>query len=148
MTTLISIATIHRPATEVVATYFDWTRDLLWRPAVRRMTVHPSGPAEEGQRIVEELRTCGLTFVTPTRVDSVHPCRVMFSGGSDQLTIRGWREVEPAGPDRCRVKQVVDVELRGPLRILTPALRVAYRRTMRADLSGLARLLEDSVVAR
>jgi hypothetical protein len=148
MTTLTTIATIHRPAAEVVPTYFDWTRDPLWRPAVRRTSVHPSGPAEKGQRVVEQLRTCGLTFVAPTRIDSVHPCRVLWSGGSSRLTIRGWREVEAAGHDRCRVKQVVDVELRGALRLLTPALCTAYRRTMRSDLSALARLLEDSVGAR
>lgn len=146
MPTLTTIVTIHRPADEVASTFFDWTRDPWWRPAVRRMSVDPSGPAVPGQQVVEELRFVGLSFVTATRIDSVHPRRVVWSGGSRRLVIRGWRELEAAGPDQCRVKQVVDVELRGPLRLLTPALSPAYRSTMRADLAGLGRLLEGSVV--
>lgn len=123
-------------------TFFDWSQDPSWRPAVRRITVHPTGPAVTGQRILEELRLAGLTFTTPTQVESVHPYRVTWSGGNSQVKIRGWREIEPIGTSACRLKQVIDVELRGALRVTTPLLAPLYRRQMRIDLDLLVRDLE------
>lgn len=123
-------------------TFFDWSQDPSWRTSVRRITVHPSGPAVVGQRILEELNLAGRTFITPTQIESVHPYRVTWAGGNAQLSIRGWREIEPVGTSACRLKQVIDVDLRGALRLLTPLLALLYRRQMRADLSLLLRDLE------
>jgi hypothetical protein len=139
---------IHGPSAEVAAVFFDWTRDREWRPGVRRMEVHPSGPAIVGQRIVEELRFLGSTYVTPTHVDAVHPQRVLWSGGSAQLAIRGWRDVDPTGPESCRVTSVLDIELQGAMRALTPLMAPIYARIAKRDLERLRRLLESRVTAR
>lgn len=143
MPTLTHIVTVNRPSHVAMEIFFDWSQDTLWRPAVRRITVHPSGPAVQEQRILEELQLAGLTFVTPTRIESVHPYRVTWSGGNDHLTIRGWREIEPVGTSACRLKELVDVELRGGLRLLTPLLAPLYRRQMRAELARLVCELES-----
>jgi hypothetical protein len=147
MPTLTQIVTARCSSHVAMEVFFDWSSDSLWRPSVRRMTVHPAGPAVVGQRIVEELRFAGLTFITPTRVDAAHPYRITWSGGNDQLTIRGWREIEPTGSDQCRLKEVVDVRLRAAMRPLTPLLTPAYRRTMRIELENLARHLTAATVA-
>lgn len=146
MPTLTHIVTVNRPPHLAMETFFDWSQDPSWRPAVRRMTVHPTGPAVVGQRILEELRFAGMTFITPTQVESVHPYRVTWAGGNGQLTIRGWREIEPAGTGACRLKELVDVRLQGPLRPLTPLLAPAYRRLMRTELDLLVRELESTPV--
>lgn len=146
MPTLTHVVTVQCPAPTAWELFFDWGRDPGWRTSVRRMTVHPSGPAVEGQRIVEELRFVGLTFITPTRIEAVHPYRVTWSGSNDQLEIRGWREIEPAGPESCRLTEVVDVRLLGALRPLTPLLAPLYRRTMRREMTQLARQLEGVTV--
>lgn len=143
MPTLTHIVSVNRPPHVAMETFFDWSQDTSWRPAVTRMTVHPSGPATVGQRILEELKVAGLSFVTPTRIDSVHPYRVTWSGGSSTMTIRGWREIEPAGSDGCRLKELIDVELRGSLRLLTPVLTPMYRRVMRTELDQLVQELES-----
>lgn len=143
MPTLTHIVSVNRPSHVAMETFFNWSQDTVWRPAVRRITVHPSGPAVLGQHILEELRLAGLTFTTPTRIESVHPYRVTWAGGTAQLTIRGWREIEPVGTSACRLKEVVDVELRGKLRTLTPLLTPMYRRQMRIELDRLVRELES-----
>lgn len=148
MTLLTHTIDIARPSAEVTPTYFDWTRDREWRSAVRRITVHPSGPAEIGQRIVEELRFLGSTYVTPTHVDAVHPQRVLWSGHSTQLTIRGWRDVEPTGPESCRVTSVVDIELLGAMAWATPLMAPLYARIVRRDLERLRRLVESRAFVR
>jgi hypothetical protein len=144
MTLLTHTTDLDLPAAMVADTFFDWTRDRAWRPGVRRMTVHPAGPAVEGQRIVEELRFLGSTYVTPTRIDATHPQRVLWSGGSAQLTIRGWRDLEPTGPGSCRVTSVVDVRLLGPLAWLTPLMAPLYARVARRDLGRLRQAVQAS----
>lgn len=146
MPIMTHIVTTTCPPDVATDVFFDWSRDALWRPAVRRMTVHPAGPAVVGQRIVEELRLAGLTFLTPTWIESVHPCRVTWAGTNDQLMIRGWRQVEETGSGGCRLTEVVDVRLRGALRPLTPLLAPLYRRAMRIELQHLARHLETLVL--
>jgi hypothetical protein len=146
MPTMTHIVTTTCPPHLATEVFFDWSRDALWRPTVRRTTVHPAGPAVIGQRIVEELRLAGLTFLTPTRIESVHPCRVTWAGTTDQVAVRGWREVEETGSGGCRLAEVVDVRLRGALRPLTPLLAPLYRRAMRIELQRLVRHLESLVV--
>lgn len=144
--TMTQIVTVRCPPPAALELFFDWGRDPVWRSSVRRMTVHPAGPAVAGQRIVEELRFAALTFITPTRIESVHPLRVTWAGENAQLEIRGWREIELTGPDTCRLTELVDVRLRGALRPLTPLLAPLYRRTMRLELEQLARHLEGVTV--
>lgn len=146
MPTMTHVVTVRCPAPAARELFFDWGRDRSWRTSVQRMTVHPAGPAVEGQRIVEELRLAGLTFITPTRIESVHPHRVTWSGSNDQVEIRGWRQIEPAGSETCRLTEVVDVRLRGALRPLTPVLAPLYRRTMRCELARLTQELERVAV--
>lgn len=148
MALLTHTTDIARPSADVTPVYFDWTRDREWRSAVRRITVHPSGPAERGQRIVEELRFLGSTYVTPTRVDAVHPQRVLWSGRSPQLSVRGWRDVEPTGPGSCRVTSVVDVQLLGAMAWATPLMAPSYARVVRRDLARLRSLLESRAFVR
>jgi hypothetical protein len=148
MPTMTQIATARCPSHAAMEVFFDWGRDPTWRTSVRRMTVHPAGPAVVGQRIIEELRFTGLTFVTPTRIESVRPNRITWAGGNGQLTISGWREIAADGPDACRLTEVVDIRLRGAMRPLTPLLAPLYRRTMRLELQNLTGQLEAAPVAR
>lgn len=144
-TTIESSVTVHRPA-EVVADFvLDWAHDHLWRSHVRRFTCTPPGPAVPGQRLIEELRFGGLTFVTPTVVESVtHTAAehsASYAGRTASIEVSGRRRVVAEAEHRCRVVTTTQLRAAGALRPFTPLLAPSYRRAAAADLLGLPAVL-------
>lgn len=121
----------------------DWGRDPAWRKQVRRMTVDPPGPAVVGQRVVERLRFAGLTFTTPTQITHVGKGRAGYRGAGPLFRLSGHREVAAVGEFHTRVQEVLDLQLKGPLRPLTWLVAACYRRLQEQDIDCLVRLLES-----
>ena len=143
LTTLESSVTVHRPAAAVAAFVLDWGNDHLWRSHVRRFTCSPPGRACVGQRLVEELRFAGLTFVTPTVIESVGELSASYAGGNATIEVTGRRAVVPLDEDRCEVRTTTRLRVGGLLRPFAPMLTPSYRRSDAADLRTLPGVLAD-----
>jgi hypothetical protein len=139
---LESSVTLDHPAASVGALLLDWGNDHLWRTHVRRVTCTPAGRAMEGQELVEELRFAGLTFVTPTVVESAGLLGATYTGGSSAISVTGTRNVVANATGGCVVHVITRLRVHGWLRLLAPLLVPAYRRTQDADLEQLARWID------
>ncbi len=147
VTTLESSVTVHQPASVVAAFVLDWGNDHLWRSHVHSFTCTPTGRAAVGQRLVEELRFAGLTFVTPTVVEAADDLSASYSGGSSSIEVSGRRVVVPKGTDRCEVRTTTRMRVGGLLRPFTPLLTPSYRRADAADLRALPGVLAATIGA-
>jgi hypothetical protein len=133
---------LDRPAGEVAELVLDWSRDGEWRAAVTRMDVEPAGRAVVGQRITEELRFGGRTYVTPTTITEAGELSASFAGGSATAAVVGRRTVVPDPDGGCSVVLEVDVRMTGLLAVLNPLLAPAYRRRLAAEADALAALAQ------
>lgn len=149
MTTIVSTR-IARAGTDAAAALFlDWSKDRGWRTRVRSMNVDQPGPARVDQRIEEELRFAGMTFITPTRIEWASPTAAGYAGGSATVTVAGSREVRAEPRGHVTLVATLEVTMHGAMRPLTPLLTPMYRRLQERDLDRLAVLLEgDAGVAR
>ena len=146
-TTLESSVTVHRPPSTVAAFVLDWGNDHLWRSHVRRFTCTPPGRAAVGQRLVEELCFAGLTFVTPTVVETVGELSASYAGGNASIDVTGVRVVVPLGDERCEVRTTTNLRVGGLLRPFVPLLTPSYRRADAGDLRALPTVLEALLLA-
>ncbi|SOE03829.1 SRPBCC family protein [Blastococcus haudaquaticus] len=140
----MSVERRHLPwsADEAAALVLDWSRDGEWRSAVRRMETEPAGPARVGQRITEELRFAGGTFVTPTTITAAEARSASFAGGNATAAVEGRRTVVPEADGGCTVVLEVDVRMTGPLAVLNPVLAPVYRRRLASEADALAALAQ------
>lgn len=141
-TILESSITVHRPAATVAAFVLDWGNDHLWRSHVRRFTCTPPGRAVTGQRLVEELRFAGLTFVTPTVIEAVGDLSASYAGGNAGIDVTGLRVVVPLDDARCEVRTTTRLRVGGVLRPFAPLLTPSYRRADATDLRALPGVLD------
>lgn len=141
-TILESSITVHQPAATVAAFVLDWGNDHLWRSHVRRFTCTPPGRAVDGQRLVEELRFAGLTFVTPTVIESVGDLSASYAGGNASVAVTGLRVVIPLDDARCEVRTTTRLHVGGLLRPFAPLLTPSYRRADATDLRALPGVLD------
>jgi hypothetical protein len=146
-TTLESSITVHRPASVAAAFFLDWGNDHLWRSHVRRFTCTPPGRASAGQRLVEELRFAGLSFVTPTVVEEAADLSASYAGGSTTIEVTGRRVVVPLDDERCELRTTTRLTVGGLLRPFAPLLTPSYRRADAADLRSLPGVLETHLRA-
>jgi hypothetical protein len=142
MTTIVSRRVARAGVDAAAALFLDWSKDRWWRPRVRWMNVDQPGPARVGQRIEEELRFAGMTFVTPTRIEWAGPTPAGYTGGSAVVTVSGSREVRAEQHGHVTLVATIEVAMRGAMRPLTPVLTPMYRRLQERDLNRLAALLE------
>ncbi|MEV4247529.1 SRPBCC family protein [Streptosporangium canum] len=143
MSTITGKRVVRASLDDAARLFLDWSQDTRWRTQVRRMTVEPPGQAQTGQRIVEELRFAGLTFVTPTRVEHAGPTDAEYRGGSATVTVHGARRLQALPEGRVALVATLHIRLRGPLRPLTGLLTPSYRRLQEHDLDRLARILDS-----
>lgn len=141
MTAITSSRVVPAQIEDAVAVFLDWSQDPRWRDQVRRITLDPPGPASCDQRIVEELRFMGLTFVTPTRIEQSGPTDAHYCGGTGIVAVSGSRHVSLVSPGHVELVATLDVTLRGLLRPLTDLLAPSYRRQQERDLDRLVVLL-------
>lgn len=127
-----------RPAAEVAGLVLDWSRDAAWRPAVVRMDVEPPGRAQVGQRITEELRTGGRSYVTPTTITEAGELSASFAGGTSTLAVEGRRSVVPEPDGGCTVVLEVEVRMTGLLAVLNPVVARMNRQRLAAEAASLA----------
>jgi hypothetical protein len=146
-TTLESSVTVRHPAAAVAAFVLDWGHDHLWRSHVRRFTCTPPGRAVIGQQLVEELRFAGLTFVTPTVVESAGERSASYAGGNASIDVRGHRVVVPLDAASCEVRTTTTLRVGGMLRPFAPLLTPSYRRADAADLRALPAVLDAQLRA-
>ena len=137
VTTLESSVTVHQPAAAVAAFFLDWGNDHLWRSHVRGFTCSPPGRAVAGQRLVEELRFAGLTFVTPTVVEEADELHASYAGANASIQVSGLRVVVPRGDARCEARSTTRLRVGGLLRPFAPLLTPSYRRADETDLRAL-----------
>ena len=141
---ITSSRTVRATPAATARVLLDWGHDPAWRRRVRRMTVEPPGPAVVGQRVVERLRFAGLTFTTPTEITHVGEGRAGYEGAGALFRLSGRREVAAVAINRTRVEEVLDLQLKGPLRPLTWIVAAGYRRLQEQDIDCLVRLLESA----
>ena len=67
-------------------------------------TCTPPGRAHVGQRLVEQLRFAGLTFVTPTVVESASELSASYAGGKSPIEVTGRRAAVPPTRTGCEVR--------------------------------------------
>ncbi|GAA1506763.1 SRPBCC family protein [Nocardioides humi] len=132
---------VPRPAAEVAGYVLDWGNDPRWRSRVTSLMCTPPGRAEVGQRQVERLTFWGMRFETHTEVVAADALHAGYVGGQPPVEVRGHRQVEPDGPDRCTLTVLTRLRLSGAIRLAAPLLVPAYRRGDRADLDRLVALL-------
>jgi hypothetical protein len=129
---------LDRSAEDVADLVLDWSRDGEWRAAVVRMDVEPAGRARVGQRITEELRFGGRTYVTPTTITEADDLSAAFAGGNAGATVEGRRTVVPGPGGGCTVVLEVDVRMTGLLAVLNRVFARSYRRRLAAEADALA----------
>lgn len=144
MTTIVSERVARSGVDAAVALFLDWSKDRWWRTRVRWMNVDQPGPARVGQRIEEELRFAGMTFITLTRIEWACPTAAGYSGGSTAVTVAGSRRVQADPRGHVTLVATIEVTPRGAMRPLTPLLAPMYRRLQERDLDRLATLLEGA----
>lgn len=142
VTTVDSSVTVERPAATVAAFVLDWGNDHLWRSRVKSFTCAPPGRAVVGQKLVEDLRFIGLTFITPTTIDFAGELSASYAGGSSTIGVEGLRVVTPLDEARCAVRTTTRLRVGGLLRPFAPLLVAAYRRADATDLRALPAVLE------
>ncbi|WP_116452187.1 SRPBCC family protein [Blastococcus litoris] len=125
-------------ATEVAGLVLDWSRDAEWRPTVVAMVADPPGRARVGQRITEELRTGGRTYVTPTTITDADELTASFAGGTSTLVVEGRRTVVPEPDGGCTVVLEVDVRMTGLRAVLNPVLARMNRQRLAREAAALA----------
>jgi uncharacterized membrane protein len=119
----------------------EWLRNMQ----TAKWTTEP--PIRIGSRYEQVARFLGKEVRTSFEVTRLEAGRAItissLPGSSFPLTIT--REVEPVGPDRCRVRETAAGDPGGFYRVAEPLMRPLVRRNIARDYRRLKRLLESRV---
>jgi uncharacterized membrane protein len=136
---------VARPASRVWNVIADYGRDPDWRAGVATMAPAPPGPVTPTTTTAEVLRSGGRTYRNAGAVTALTPgSRFAWRTTPDaDVDADGCRNVEPLGPDRCRVRLELRVRPTPCQRLLAPVLRRTLHRGLAADLRRLRELAES-----
>ena len=137
----------HRRAEEVWHYVADLRSVAEWDPSVDRIVLIDGEPRTLSARYELEVSFRGKSLALPYRTVEVDPPhRVVFTAGTDSVSVRDEARIEPAGPEGSRVIWDAELRLRGFRRLLEPLLRPAFNRIGKAAENGLAERLRKPVL--
>lgn len=142
MITMEAAVDVDAPAAEAWAVLADYARDVEWRRGVRSMVPTPSGTVRTGTTTAETMRAAGRTLHNDGVVTGVEQGRRFTWRTTSGVDADGAREVEPLGPDGCRVRVTQRVRPPGPLGLVPGLLRRSLQRGLEADVARLRALVE------
>lgn len=128
-------------AADVWAVLADYRRDPEWRTGVLSMEPDTEGLAQPGTKVQEVLRLAGKTNHIGSVVDAVDPGRRIVWHTTNGSDVNGYRMVEPAGADRCRVTLGITVRPHGMEKLMAPMFRRMLDRNTQQDLRALQGLI-------
>jgi Polyketide cyclase / dehydrase and lipid transport len=134
---------IAKPTGDVWAAIADYSFDLQWRKGLTDMTPDPPGPPAVGTRVHEVVRTSGRDYVADTVVTELDPgVSYRFEGSGTIGGLAGGRKVQ-ADPGGSVFTYEVELQPRGGMSLLRPALAPLVRSGLKRDLRALKALLES-----
>ena len=134
---------IARAAADVWALVLDYSSDHRWRPGIVEMTPDPPGAPAVGTRVREVLKQGGREYVTDSVVTTIGPgMEYRFSGSGTIGGVEGGRTVAAADDGSSLFTYLVEIDLKGGMRLLRPIVANTMRKSLRADLVRLRELLE------
>ena len=134
--------TIARDISEVIEFYADPTNVGKWHTEIFEVRQLPGGPQGVGSKSVSvqdangrgEINYETTVYEPPRQVAS----KFSSSSAHGEITVTLER-----GPDGTLLTRVIDFELPGVLRVLTPLARRKLLNESRSDLTALKRFLES-----
>lgn len=142
MITAEATVTIDRPIDAVYDFLADATNDPRWCPPVedcRRIGSSGDATSRYEATVKPGPKRMTNTFEVSTRD---RPQRIRWEGSNDMADFDGHYQLE-ATPHGTRVKMVSNLDVRGPMRLLTPVMSVMSRRNAREQFDRLKSILED-----
>ena len=143
-----SSVVIKRPIDVVFAYVADYRNDPAWRSEVREIRFLSEEPVAVGTHALETSVLLGRRVVTESVITAYEPNRrVEFDYVSGPFRVRGSRTFEPADGG-TRVTSELEWRPASRLgRLIAPAMRPGYQRTLDRYLARLRTILEDSPTA-
>jgi carbon monoxide dehydrogenase subunit G len=142
MTQVQQVRETDRSLEEVFAYVSDFSTTAEWDPGVRSAHQLNTGPIGEGTRFTVEVVFLGRVLPMEYQIIAYDPPhRVELQGTNSNSTARDIITFETVR-DRTRITWTLDIELRGPSRILQPLMGLPLRRLGRKALDGLAARLD------
>lgn len=142
MITAQAEVTIDRPAEEVYDFLADATNDPRWCPPVedcRRVGERGDATARYEATVKPGPKRMTNTFEVSTRA---RPDRIEWTGSNEMADFDGYYELT-ATPNGTRVKMVSNLDVHGPMKLLTPVMAVMSRRNADEQFDQLKRILEQ-----
>jgi hypothetical protein len=136
---------IARSPTEVWDAIADYAFDFEWRKGLREMTPDPPGPPALGTNVHEVVRNSGRDYVADTAVTELEQgVSYRFAGSGTMGPLAGGRAVRADENGTGAVfTYTIEVQPKGPMRLLGPLLGPIVRSGLRKDLQKLKALLES-----
>lgn len=133
---------IHRPLPEVFAFVTDLRNETRWQPEIRSVTLE--GPLASGATFRESRVSFGRRFDWRFRITSYQaPDYITIETIEGAAPYRGTRRFEAIGGS-TRVTESGELELPGPLAVLTPVAQLLAKRPLRVAYARLKTILESS----
>jgi carbon monoxide dehydrogenase subunit G len=118
-----------------------------WDPSVDHVELVGGEARTESARYELEVSFRGRALSLPYRTAEVDaPHRVVFTAGTDSVSIRDEALIEPAGPSASTVTWNADVRLRGIRRVIDLLLRAPFKRIGQHAERGLRERLRKPVL--
>jgi uncharacterized membrane protein len=135
---------IDRPAGEVFAYLEEVENNTRWLKGMRSARWTSPRPVGVGSTYEQRSHFLGRDIKTSFEVTRHEPGRLITiesrAGSSFPITVT--RQVEPDGPGRSHVTEIVDGDASGFYSVATPLLRRMVQRNIQRDYGSLKRLLE------
>ena len=135
---------IDRPAPEVFAYLEEVENNTQWLKGMRSTRWTSPRPVGVGSTYEQRSHFLGRDIRTSFEVTRHEPGRLVTiesrEGSSFPITVT--RQVEPDGPGRSHVTEIVDGDASGFYSVTTPLLRRMVQRNIQRDYGSLKRLLE------
>jgi carbon monoxide dehydrogenase subunit G len=134
---------IDKPPADVWTAIADYSFDYKWRQGLKDMTPDPPGGPAPGTKVHEVVRSPGRDFVADIEVTEVDPgVSYSFRGAGTIGGLAGRRSVRADG-EGSEFTYQVEVEPKGAMRLLRPALGSIVGSRLKQDLQTLKALLES-----
>jgi hypothetical protein len=139
-----SVQIVRSPA-DVWDAIADYGFDFEWRKGLREMAPDPPGPPAPGTEVHEVVRNSGRDYVADTVVTELEQgASYRFAGSGTMGPIAGGRAVRADENGTGAVfTYTIELQPKGPMRLLGPLLGPIVRSGLRKDLQKLKALLEN-----
>lgn len=135
---------IDRPVSEVFAFVTDPWHLPEWQTNVVEVTADPPGPLQPGTRLTEvHAAPMGKRVTSEVVVAALERDRLLeLHIDNGPAPIDGRWEFEVIAPERTLIRFSASGEIDGPVRVLSPLLKLGFQRQLRAHHRRLKQRLE------